>query len=218
MKTFLLILIFLFSINVFSSPKELTITTDIYNSVFEPFNTYGGDGPYDSFLSMNIKYDQIKNLRLQIENALNIKLDYLKTMNPLGEAHVTVITPVEYFNVLKDKISIDEINKLAIRYEIQKSDLKILGLGSSKKMINEKVHETFFVIVDSYELRNIRQQVFYEYVRRGGDKSKFDPTWFFPHITVGFIGRDLHESDGVLKNLKHSLDNRFNLKLVVSKK
>jgi hypothetical protein len=33
---------------------------------------------------------------------------------------------------------------------------------------------------------------------------------------VGFTKRDLHETDGILKNLKYSFDKRFKLKIISS--
>lgn len=200
----------LISTNLFSKPlKEVFVTTEIYQNFDQRFYTYSGDGKYDSFLAMNIKYAPIKNLRSQIESALNLKLDYLKLLKPEGEAHITVITPIEFYDVLKNKLTIEDINKIARRYNIQSSKISIPQIGSAKKTVNGKETETFFIIADSDNLRHIRWQVYYEFVRRGGNKNAFDPAWFFPHITIGYIGRDLHESDGVLKNLKHSYDSRF---------
>ena len=160
---------------------------------------------------MSVRYEPVKNLIPQIEKALNLKLLIFTGWNPNGEAHVTVITPPEFFHILKSKLSMDDIDKIAQRYEIQNASLMIQGLGSAKKFIEGKEEETFFLIVDSFELRNIRQQIYYEFVRRGGSPSAFDPSWFFPHITIGFTKRDLHETDGVIKNLKNSFDPRFKL-------
>ncbi len=200
-----------------AAPLELLLSQEIYHNQEEPFLTYQGPGEYDNFMVMNVKYAPIQSLRSQLETALGIKLDYLKKMNPNGEAHVTVITPVEFDKILKlapAKLTLQEINDIAQSYDIQESKLNILGMGSGKKIIDGKIEETYFVIVDSLELRNIRQQVYYKFLRRGGDAKAFDPTWFFPHITVGYTKRDLHEDDGIIKNIKHSYDQRFMLKMV----
>jgi len=162
---------------------------------------------------MSIQYPQIMNLRPQIETVINRKLDFFKLWNPQGEAHITVVTPLEFFDVLKSKLSMTEIEAIADKYDIQKSRLTILGLGSGKAWLDGKLEETFFLIVDSSEIRNIRQMIYYEFTRRGGDRAAFDPTWFFPHITIGYTKRDLHETDGVIKDLKHSFDKRFNLQI-----
>lgn len=215
MKTLLLILSILsFSLTGFTQVTELTLKNDIYHNDGEIFHSHQGEGEWDNTLAMNIGYAQIKSLRAQIEAALNIKLDYFTGWNPNGEAHVTVVLPNEFHKVLKAELSMKQIEDTIARYDIQTARISILGIGSAKGIVKGKPAETFFVIVDSYELRNIRQQVYYKFIREGGDRAAFDPTWFFPHITIGYIESDLHESDGVLKNLKHSLDKRFTLKFV----
>ncbi len=200
-----------------SAQTELTLPTDIYHNEEQIFYSHSGDGAFDNALAMNIHYGPIQNLRQQMNKALGKELNYFKTWNENGEAHITVVTPVEYFDVLKSKLNMKEIDGIAERYDIQSSRLTILGIGSAKVTIDAKNEETFFVIVDSADLRLIRQMIFYEFTRRGGDRSAFDPTWFFPHITIGYTKRDLHEADGVKKNLKYSFDKRFKLKILSSK-
>jgi 2'-5' RNA ligase len=187
-----------------SQTKEVKISTDIYFNQDEPFLTH------ENALAMNIKPGPIKSLRSQIESSLGIKLDYFKGWNAEGEAHVTVITPPE-FEILKSKLTMRELNAIAERYDIQLSRLMILGLGRARTKVEGKEESAHFLIVDSYDLRTIRQMIFYEFTRRGGERSAFDPSWFFPHITIGYTKRDLHESDGVIKNLKFALDNSFKL-------
>ncbi|OGT48298.1 MAG: hypothetical protein A3E82_05775 [Gammaproteobacteria bacterium RIFCSPHIGHO2_12_FULL_38_11] len=58
---------------------------------------------------------------------------------------------------------------------------------------------------------NIRRQIYQEYLANGGTRQAWDPDHYYPHITVGYSLRDLHESDGVIKDVAHSLDNRFEL-------
>jgi len=203
----------LVSFSSFAQTVNLNLATDVYYNDEEVFHSHQGTGAFESTLAMSVKYLPVKNVKAQLETFLGKKLDFFKLWNPEGEAHVTVVTPVEYFDVLKSKLTMTEIEAIADRYDIQKARLMILGLGSAKAWVDGKEEETFFLIVDSYELRNIRQMIFYEFTRRGGDRSAFDPAWFFPHITIGFTKRDLHESDGVKKNLKYSLDKRLNLKI-----
>jgi len=209
LKYFFLVLI---SFSSFAQPWDLKLTTDIYHNNEELFHSHQGTGPFDSALAMSTQYPPIAKLRLQIESFINKKLEYFKGWNPQGEAHVTVVTPGEFFDVLKSKLTMSEIEAIADKYDIQESRLMIQGLGSAKVLIDGKEEETFFLIVDSSELRNIRQQIFYEFTRRGGDRAAFDPSWFFPHITIGYTKRDLHEADGIKKNLKYSLDKRFTLR------
>jgi 2'-5' RNA ligase len=208
-QRFLVVFILLFSGGVMASKIELTLKNDIYQNEFLPFVS---QKKFD-VLAMNVQYEPILELRKQLEEILSIKLDFFRGFDSQGEAHVTVITPSE-FKTLSLKMKMEELEAIAKKYDIQKGRLIIQGMGSAKRGINGKDHETFFVIVDSFELRMIRQQIFYEFTRRGGERNAFDPSWFFPHVTVGFTKKDFHEADGVLKDLKHSYDSRFIIRTI----
>jgi 2'-5' RNA ligase len=206
---FFLVLSLLFSGGVMANKIELTLKNDIYQNEFLPFIS---QQKFD-VLAMNVQYEPVLELRKQLENTLSLKLDFFRSFDLQGEAHVTVITPSE-FKRLNSKLKMEELEAIAKKYDIQKARLFIQGMGSAKRNIDGKDNETFFVIVDSYELRMIRQQIFYEFTRRGGDRQAFDPSWFFPHITIGFTKKDFHEADGVLKDLKHSYDSRFTIRTI----
>lgn len=177
-----------------------------------PFLTHRGPKDFDNALALNIPYEPIKAMRPQIEKVIERPLKFLKSWNPLGEAHVTVITPPEFFMVLgkPNMLTMDDIDSIARANKIQNADLIVLGIGSGKKEINGVSEETFFVIVDSLKLRHIRNEIWKLYVKRGGDPKSWDPTWFFPHITIGYTEQDIHEPD-VIKNLRSSSDPRFAL-------
>lgn len=176
-----------------------------------PFLKHTGPGPFDNALALNVQYEPIIELRKAIETALSKKLVFFTGWDPKGEAHVTVITPPEFAQVLGKVMTMDQIHQIATANNIQSADLTILGIGSGKKEIAGKQEETFFLIVESQKLRLIRLQIWQEFVRKGGLPQDWDPTWFFPHITIGYTKQDLHEPD-VLKNVKHAFDNRFLLK------
>jgi hypothetical protein len=173
----------------------------------------GSPNSFSNALALNIEYDQIKKLRKIIENEIGTNLKFLTAWNIDGEAHVTTISPPEYKDVLRHFISMRRINEIALEHSIQSADIRVLGIGSGKLAMKKKDEETFFLIVDSNKLRNIRHKIYKEFVQNGGDPSAFDPTWFFPHITVGYTKKDIHESNGLFKNTKHSFDNRFSIKL-----
>ena len=174
-----------------------------------PFETHS------NALALNVVYAPIKELRKSIKQTLNYRddLNFLKAWSPNGEAHVTVITPPEYEILSKNNIlNIEEINKIAENNHIQGSHLKVFGIGHGKKFTGTpQEEETFFVLVDSQELRFIRTKIYEAFVNKGGNKNEFDPNWFFPHITIGYTkNSDIHEQEGVLKNIKHSWDLRLN--------
>lgn len=110
----------------------------------------------------------------------------------------------------------EKINQIAQDYDIQSSDLRILGIGSGKKLFNGQMGETFFIIVESKKLLQIRNAIYKKYLDYKGPVSgpnAFKPNDFYPHITIGFTHDDIHESDGLIKDVKHSLDRRFQLKI-----
>lgn len=146
-----------------------------------------------NYLSMELNYKPSKALRMEVEKDIGM------TLKNRGEAHITILTPPEY-NVLKGKISIQEINEIALKNKIQESNVKAICVGVGESQNNSAL-KTYYVVVDSQNLLKIRKQIADEFTARGGDPEKFDATNFYPHITLGFTQRDLHlESDGVIKN------------------
>lgn len=167
--------------------KEIVSTTQLTDGRTVNFK------PQSNYLSMELNFKPSDAVRREVEKDLGMKL------KNRGEAHITVLTPPEY-NILKDKISIQEINEIALKSHIQESLVKpiCVGVGESK---NNSALKTYYVVVLSQNLLNIRTIIANEYKTRGGDPEKFDANAFYPHITLGYTDRDLHlESDGVIKN------------------
>jgi 2'-5' RNA ligase len=155
-----------------------------------PFVSHENDEtPY---LSLNLNYEPIKEF---LERVDRYSYRPLKNRN---EAHITLITPVEFKDDLSKYISIKEINQIAEKLNVQQSSYKPICLGRGSADQNTRYLETYFIVVESDDLLKIRKEIAALYKSRGG--SKFDPTHFYPHITLGFTERDLHESDGVIKN------------------
>lgn len=175
------------------------------------FITHTGPGLFDNALAMNMPYQPIARVRQQLSKILNQQLSAFKGWNPKGEAHVTVITPPEYANTISPYVSMEKINEIAVEYRIQDSDMKVLGVGSGQVLVDQLIQSTFFLIVYSKNLLIIRQQIYSEYLKNGGPAESWNPMHFYPHITIGFTLRDLHEQDGVIKDAEHSLDRRFQL-------
>lgn len=170
---------------------------------------------HSNALAMNIQYEPILKLRQDIQKLIKLResLKFLTTWGADGEAHVTVITPPEAVKLLSDNekyISQSRIDQIAKDFKIQASDLKILGLGSGKKLIDGCEEQTFYLVVKSKNLLDIRRRIYKEFMSRGGNANDFDPDHFFPHVTIGYTLRDLHESDGIIKDI-NSLDTRFEL-------
>ncbi len=161
----------------------------------QTFTEHVGEGPFDSYLSQSVPYPPVAALLRQLEQTLAVRL---KTR---GEAHITVVTPVEYWNALRPLgISMSEINSRARSLEIQKAKFKVVCLGRGQAQVQGESLFTYYVVVESEQLLRIRQQVQQLVLKRGGGETDFLPGQFYPHITLGFSKRDLHESDGVKKD------------------
>lgn len=178
-----------------------------------------GSKEFDNALAMNVPYGPIVDLRQQIQKQYDRPLTFFKLWNPAGEAHVTVVSPVEYQDMLKGMkpgspiFTMDQIGAIAVAEGIQQADLSPLGIGSGQKQSEGRMDETFFVIVESRSLRQIRRKILESYLEHGGSPAAFNPDHFYPHITIGFTKGDIFEADGVIKDVAHSLDHRFELRL-----
>ena len=193
--------------------EQIPISKSIYVNDNLTFESHQGTGPFDTAIAMNIQYPPVKLIREMLSTYLQYPLRFFTGWNNDGEAHITVITPPEYTDVIKKFVSIERIEEIASRNTIQTSDLKVFGLGRGVVNINDKAEETYFLIMKSKNLLKIRQQIYEEFVKNGGNKNAWNPRHFHPHITVGYSLRDLHEADGVIKDVSHSLDDRFELVL-----
>lgn len=199
------LLIAILIINFKVQAIEVKLDSSILNTSKMPFVTHVGEG-FQNALALNVEYEQIKTIRPLIEKEIGEKLKFLKSWDPEGEAHVTTITPPEFvFTLSKVGVTMEEINKIAREHNIQNTDLQILGLGSGEKEVSGKKEQTFFLIVDSQKLRNIRHAIWKLFVQKGGNPQAFDPTWWFPHITIGYTWKDIHEDSGLIKKSKTQL-------------
>lgn len=181
------------------SSTRQTITPDTV-----PFIAHHGAGAFDNVLAQNLPYEPFQKLRKLLETHFGKQLAFYQGWNANGEAHITVITPVEYWQVLRPYLTIEEIDQIAQQHNIQTAKITLLGMGLGKKDINSKTEETYFVIVKSPELLKVRQAVYKEFVHRGGNPTDFNPAAFYPHITIAYTLRDLHIQDGIKKDMPHS--------------
>ena len=184
-KTMILMVLLLVSMSGYAI-EQIPLSKSIYINDNLPFESHQGSGPFDTAMVMNIQYAPVKSTRDMLSAYLHYPLRFFTDWNKDGEAHITVITPPEYTNVIKKFVSIERIEEIALQNYIQTSDLKVLGLGRGVVNINDKEEETYFIIMKSKNLLKIRQQIYEEFIKNGGDKYAWDPNHFHPHITVGY--------------------------------
>lgn len=187
MKSIVSFFLVLLSSTLFAS---LSINPSVFDNSKREMPSHQGEGRFSSYLSMDINYNPVKELFSKLEKKLEVKL------KNRGEAHITVVTPVEYFDVLKEHISITEIENIARESKLQSSKFSITCLGEGKF----KDLRTYYIVVKSQEIMDIRVKIEKLFLSRGGKKDSFSAKKYYPHITLGFTKRDLHESDGVIKD------------------
>lgn len=176
-----------------SAPSYL-LPQQVYQNSMVEFLPHHGDGRFQNYLAMNIQYQPISELFQQLNHQLGGKL------KQRDEAHITVITPPEFDDVLSKVLSIEDIDKVARQRNIQSSDFSVTCLGKGEVSANNQSLETYFVVVESPSLFKIREEIAALYIERGGNVGEFNANAFYPHITVGFNPRDLHLSDGIVKD------------------
>lgn len=197
MKTVSLVLFLFFALNfsAVAANKDFELEHQIFSARQTPFIKYEGIGEFDNYLAMNLPFEPMAKLFSQL------LISEHKTLTSRGEAHITVITPVEYWQILRPAgITMANINAIAERAQIQNSQFEVKCLGRGEAIVDGKNEQTFFVVVKSEDLIEIRRQVNALLVSKGQVTNAFDPEHFAPHITLGFTKRDLHEADGVIKD------------------
>ena len=122
----------LFSLFIFSF--AIAQQFSVSNIISEPviFIKHNGYEKYQNYLAMNLSYLPLNALRKQIE------LRYSLILRNRGEAHITVITPPEFDQFLQGKISIAQIDSIAIKNQIQQAKFTIIGLGIGR---NYRIYE-----------------------------------------------------------------------------
>lgn len=146
-----------------------------------------------SYLSLDLLYKPFEKIRLDLEKSKKI------TLKNRGEAHITVLTPPEV-KAMSDKLTFKEIKELAHNLKLQESPYKLLCVGKGVHKTKPDEGETYYVVIESERLFEIRRKIQALYTSKGGDPTNFNPEKFYPHVTLGFVKRDLHLEDGVFKN------------------
>lgn len=166
---------------------------------------------HENWLALNVDPEPITQIRNQIEFLLNSNTNTNSNtssnsissqiiLKSRGEAHITILTPLE-FDILNTTLSIQEINTIAQTMKIQNIQWTPLCVGYGVDSKNSK-NSTYFVVVKAEEAINLRKKIFEAYLKKHQDLKNFDPLHFYPHITIGFTDRDLHESDGIIKDVQ----------------
>lgn len=175
-----------------TTSASFVISSQVYHNQSLPFIAHVGKGSFANYVAMTINYDAVKPLFLQLQSYLGWQLKHR------GEAHITVITPVEYDKVLKPYLSMQTINSMVT--DIQHSQFELVCIGRFEKQMKQKSEQTYYLVVKSKDLLQLRQRIANAFVQAGGQAEDFDVVAFYPHITLGFSAQDMHLSDGAYKD------------------
>lgn len=186
MKLLLLVSFMIISVSV-KANTEMSLSKSIYKKI--PFSSQFLDS---GALIRNVNYQAVNALKPQIEKYFGKKL------TDRGESHITVITPPEgkgwSFNDdqgINGLISQEELHRKYFSV-MQNKEFDVVCIG---QRFNSSGNHVFYLVVDSPDLRAVRQGIQTELESRAkfaNYKIIFDATNFYPHITIGFIGGDVH--------------------------
>lgn len=173
----------------------LSLSDQVFNGSSVPLLKHSGQGEWDSYLTMNLPFEPVADLFAQL-------LVRQKTaLTNRGEAHITVITPIEFWRVLRPQgVTLNEIQQIAQNSQLQASQFEIVCLGKGELKLAERTETTWFLVVKSADLLKVRHQIQQLFIAKGGKPEQFTAEKYYPHITLGYTLRDLHESDGVIKD------------------
>lgn len=150
------------------------------------------------YVGMTVPYAPIAAVKKAVEAREDILL------NSRGEAHITVITPPE-MAVLRTRMSLEQINGFMAKLSLQAIAIQIQCLGRSQLQKGDRHLASYYLVVEAPGLFHVREKLSQQFVAAGGEKQAFAAELYYPHITVGFTERDLHEADGVTKDSRSCL-------------
>lgn len=93
----------------------------------------------------------------------------------LGESHITVITPPEFALLSTANVTIEQVDSIAKKLNIQKSKVSIVCLGREEVVENGTDMIVYQIIVKAPNLNKIREEIFKVYYQQGGNPALFDP-------------------------------------------
>ncbi|KAJ2998617.1 hypothetical protein HDV02_004247 [Globomyces sp. JEL0801] len=183
-----------------NNQESLSIPNNFFNSNLNiPFTSHVG------YSTVDLGND-INQTRIDLNQIAGLNL------TDRGEAHITCITPPEFKILQLIGINQVELDQLAIDHQIQKTRIQPICLGRNRA--NGKIVYNI-VIEKSIEIMNYRRSLAKLYIQKGGNGEYFDPEYFYPHITLGFVGGDVFDSNGVYKGINSCFRN---IKLVTDLK
>ncbi|KAI7831791.1 hypothetical protein BC939DRAFT_150250 [Gamsiella multidivaricata] len=168
---------------------------------FISFSLFQGTELFTNWVGLNVDFQYVKPIFDLVNTTQTLGNG---TLLSRGEAHVSIILPTEYDQVLHPAgVTIEELNTLAStknRLQRSKFELECLGRVQVVSKPDGVFQQSVQIILKNYkDLIHFREEVFKLYVKKGGNPALFAAENFTPHITLGFKHRDIFIEDGVYK-------------------
>ncbi|KAJ1977982.1 hypothetical protein H4R34_003370, partial [Dimargaris verticillata] len=184
-----------------SSPAKGSIAVPhrLLHTAAIPFAPHTGPGPFDTWLQQTLNYTHLGAVRA----AVTQRHDTRHPLQDRGEAHVTLITPPEFSQILAPAgVTHADLIRIAQQHRVQSIAFRPICIG--RQQIPDPVEPganqvVYNLIVSSPEWLRLRWAVWDHFVALGGEPSRWDPQYHYPHVTIGFTHRDLFDQDGVHK-------------------
>jgi 2'-5' RNA ligase len=187
MKSVILTLLFFGSVPTFA---EIEISDKIFRDV--PYSSqYSEDGS----LIRSVDFKAVNALIPILESKYKKLLNGQK-LTDRNEAHITVITPPEgKTGFFSGSIGTDQVfptDKMISTYKPTLQSTKF-GIKCVGKQTNSKGNIVFFLVVESTDILNIREDIHQIVLDSERTDIPFHPTKnYYPHITIGYVGGDVH--------------------------
>ncbi len=188
--------------SAFAAKPTLKLSKDILKTA--PFSDQFSE---DGAMIRNIDFKAVNNLIPQLERTFAKELKGQK-LEDRGESHITVITPPEgKTGFFKGSRGIDLVlptKKMIQMYKKKMQEALYTPLCIGMQQNKDKSKTVFYIVINSEDIIDIRNSIYY-YVQRKDKTIPFHPTKnYFSHITIGFVGGDVH---GVDKSSKSCVAN-----------
>lgn len=186
-NSLLIILVILTSSLSFAEEKAISFPKSWSGPVGRPYFK-----PHEDFLAIPFSYEAISKLREELESRFSIKLLHSE------EAHLKVITPSEW-RILKQQMTMDELEKLALKSSIMKMNIEPLCLSRVETLLKGKTNHSWVLLAKSSEVRHFRRDVWRYYLTKGGAAEDFQWKNWHPCITIGYSDSS-YDEEMVLKD------------------
>ena len=188
MKNKIIYLFLLMTLVSQAAMAEVLLSKKVFRKV--PFSSqYSEDGS----LIRSVDFRSVNDLIPQLESKFR-ELLRGQSLQDRNESHITVITPPEgKTGFFPGSIGTDKVlptSEMINMYKgtLQETSFDIVCVGMQK---NTKGNIVFYLVVESEDIFDIRREI--------SEIVSVDPTIpfkpvgnYYPHITIGFVGGDVH--------------------------